>query len=67
MLEVGCARETLHQRFAKLGVLRREHLRLHAAEAASVGHGSGRPIVSARLVKCDASGIDDADVFLAIR
>ena len=67
MLEVGCAREVLHQPFAKLGVLSREHLGLHAAESAGKSYRSCRTIVAARIAGRDALGIDDADMLLGNR
>ena len=64
VLIVGCAREVFHQPFAKLGILRREHLGLHAAEPAGTGYRSRRAVVAARLAGCGALGVDDADVLL---
>ena len=64
MLEIGCAREVLHQPFAKLGILSREHLGLHAAEPAGTGYRSRSAVVAARLAGCGALGVDDVDVLL---
>ena len=66
MLEIGCAREVLYQPFAKLGILSREHLGLHATEPAGASNRIRRTIVLARFAGRGALGIDDADAFLGV-